>query len=482
MSLSSYNDSPLFRDGAELSATDLNILRNNTMILQGISKRPQNIFCVDTKIDGFVLGNTVWKGGFLYRVGMSTARFIYSSNASGAGGTPQFKIYFNDVEVHTRNLITESNTVIDITISDDGYTDYQIITVSCLVTGDPEAFDSTPFYFYISDAYVFNLSPIMATAYPGTTTFGTVNATNLNKISNSLDWLADRMALVAYVPFMGLRNWKGSFDATYLSGITALWIGSVTPQANGNTRLYISYEYTSRAIETYLRVNINGNNFDYGPYGLNQTVATTISFDLITDAGCVLNTTYGIGILDRQTQEHPDWRQRQSSIITIKNVWVGADSYTYTVAPTINTMLESITYTTLQARLNATKSIIDAIKASVDANAVIWERTEMFRGRYANDAFQEDYWQDEMIAYHKRVGDILWIKGKGLSIGWGPVTIKARGDNEKLEYKYEHEESLTGGDQIESKFFYLDQFEGLFPGMEYYIFGTEMIYAGEYLR
>jgi hypothetical protein len=482
MSLNSYRDSPLFRDGAELSATDLNVLRSNAMIVQAISKRAQNISCTDIRIDGFVLGNSVWKGGFLYRVGMETAHFIYSTNAATDASDPQFAIYFNGTLVHSRDLTAESNTTIAVTISDKGYTDYQIITVNCYVLGDPEVYDATPYYFQISDAYVFNLSPIMDTAYPGTTTFGDVNATNLNKISNSLDWLADRVNLTAYVPFMGLRNWKGSFDATFNSGLTTIWIGSVTPQANGNTRLYVSYDYTSRAVETYLRINVNGTDFNYGPYGLNETVSTTVSLDLVTDAGCVVNTRYSMGILDYQTQEHPDWQQRQSSIITIKNVYVGADSYTYAAAPTENTMLETLTYTALQARLNAAKSIIDAIKTDIDANSVIWERTQMFRGRYANDEFQEDYWGDEMVAYQKRYGDVLWVKGKGLSIGWGPLTIKARGDNEKLEYKFEHEESLTSGDQIESKFFYLDQFEGLFPGADYYVFGTEMIYLGEYLR
>lgn len=481
MSLSSYVDSPLFTDNTELSATDINILRNNVILLEGISKRAQNISCTDVRVDGFSLGDSVWKGGFLYRVGMETAHFIYTSTAVGAGATPQFKIYFNDVEVHTRVLASESNVTIAIDVDDKGYSDYTIVTVDCRLTGDPEAYDSTPYVFYVSNAYVYNLSPIMSSAYPGTTTFGTLNATNLNKLSNSLDWLAERMSLLPYVAFMGLRNWKGSFDATYLSGLTTIWIGSVIPQTN-NTRLFISYEYTSRAVETYLRVNINGNNFDYGPYGLNQTASATVSLDLITDAGCALNTLYSLGILDRQTQEHPDWRQRQSSLITIKAVWVGSSSYSYSAAPTENQMLESLTFSTLQTRLNAIKTIIDSIKTTIDASAVIWERTQIFRGRYANNAFQEDYWGDEMVAYNRRVGDVLWVKGKGLTIGWGPLTIKSRGDTEKLEYKFQHEESLTSGDQIESKFFHLNQFEGLFPGVEYYVFGTEMIYVAEHLR
>jgi hypothetical protein len=65
---------------------------------------------------------------------------------------------------------------------------------------------------------------------------------------------------------------------------------------------------------------------------------------------------------------------------------------------------------------------------------------------------------------------------------YGGQTLDIDDKEEKWDYTFQWEEELTSGDSVETKRFNLDQFEGLFPGMVYFIRGKEIHYASEYLR
>lgn len=468
-----YINSPTFYTGAELSATDINILKDNASLLQGLSKRSQTVFGITDNLTGYNSGDNIFRGGFLYKVGLTTATIVYISNISSSPpGDARMRIYFEGVEVHARAITTETVTI-NITINDKGYTDNQIITVECILTGD---YDPTPDSYYINAAYVSPLSGAVASSYPGTTTFGDISATNLNNLSNSLDWLADRLALVPYIPLTTLRDVQG----THYISLVHKWRGKIYVDSN-NSRLYISVEFTSRTTATYLRFVVNSTTFDYGPYSENQTANLEIDINLITQAGCSVGNEYHVDMYENLTDEL-DTEPKYNSRINLKSIRVGASSYSYTTPPAESTMLESITFSTLQSRLNTIKTITDSVKTTIDGVSYIFNNALMFRARYGNNAFQQEYFQDEHVVRHKRIGDVLWVKGRGLSIGYGAVTTTTKGNEEKYTYEYQYSESLTSGDKIESKYFYLDQFKALYPGSEYYIFGRDIIYVGEYLK
>ncbi len=119
------------------------------------------------------------------------------------------------------------------------------------------------------------------------------------------------------------------------------------------------------------------------------------------------------------------------------------------------------------------------------ANPRVFDRATMSRSRYGVNQAQNEYWETVFVPSIYRQGDILWVKGQGLKIAYGPVTIEKKSDskpNDVWGYKFLYEEELLDGDKITQSYFYLDQFKGLYPGMRYFIIGKDVIYAAEHLR
>ena len=483
--LKTYVNTPTFYTDTALSATDINILRSDATLLQGLSKRSSPIQAIDTYFTGYVLtlGGIVWRGGFQYKTGMTNAIFLYVANVVGSpGATPQFKIYFNGTQVHTRNLATETVTItIDVSVL--GYSDNDIITVECKLTGNPEVgtggYDATPDTYYIWSAYTEDLSTVQTSlsgAYVAPETFGDITAARLNKLGDALDWLATRLALVPYIPLMSLRNWQGTFQVE-LYHILSLKL--YMDPAEMNYQLKFTFDFVPHSTETYIRFTVNGVNYNYGPYVDGQVITVTDAIDLSSSLSG--NTEHVVAIYENLVSTYTDGRPLVKSRFTLRSISMGAPSYTYTAAPAETAMLESIPFSTVKTRLNAIKTIVDGIKTQIDNTGYVFSRAVMFRARFGNSTYQQEYWQNEHVARHTRVGDLLWVKGQGLSIGYGSVVVSTNSD-EEYSYTYQYSESLTAGDQIESKFFYLDQFKGLFPGMEYYIYGKDIIYAAEMLK
>src|SRR5688572_8698248 len=84
-----YVDSPAFYTDVELSATDLNDISNNLILLDAASRRKppvhyihrtQGIVYFSGEYGEIVEGNWIWRGGFQYRVGTVGARFLVFFN------------------------------------------------------------------------------------------------------------------------------------------------------------------------------------------------------------------------------------------------------------------------------------------------------------------------------------------------------------------------------------------------------------------
>ena len=105
----------------------------------------------------------------------------------------------------------------------------------------------------------------------------------------------------------------------------------------------------------------------------------------------------------------------------------------------------------------------------------------MFRSKFVVDDFQDDYWEEEIQHRQVRAGDVLLVKGRNIKLGYGATTYAPiEGDQEELDISNTYEHSLIGND-LETKAFYLNQFEGLFPGTEYFLRGS-VLYAAEFLQ
>lgn len=481
--MKSYVDSPEFLDDTELSATLLNKLVKNADLIKHAVLAPSPVHAIH-RVLFMPSGRWLWKGGFHYRLGLTTARFVvYGKEISGSGDN-DIVFYLNGVErgridanIGGRNV--GGFQTVELPIYSYGYTDFDIITVEVVIikrgTGDPMLGT-----YYIFDAFVYPLSAVAISAYGGVPTFGSVNATNLTQLSNSIDAIAERVSLVPNPINTNVVKWMGTSNPRY----PTVKYFKVSP-TNNNQLFKTSIYYMCRQTSAKIRVTINSINFDFGPYTYGQNVTIPVSINLISN-GMSYDQNYLGAISEVVLTPAPGTADGSFvfSRISIGPMYLESTGFSLLTTPTQFTMLESLSFSTLQTRLNALSAVVDEAYTRMNGT-LVYNRAQMFRGRFALDAGQEQQWDTTLVPSIYRQGDVIWVKGQGLKIGYGPVTIKVKADskpNDTWEYEYLYEEDLLDGDKISQGYFYLDQFKGLYPGMIYYIFGKEIIYAAEHLR
>jgi|SRR5215216_1557063 len=490
-SLKTYIDAPLFYDGTELSASLLNILDANSQALKNASVLPQPPFDIGKERLTTQNGKWVATLGFQYRVGLTTATLvIYSKQVSGQG-EHEIVVTFDGAEVARYDARIGGTNVggfhgLDIPINSRGYFDYQIITVEVFIMpvaggGDDDATKGTQ---YVQDAWVSPMSNIVTMGtWPGVPTFGTVNATNLNQLANAQDYLGNRLSTIPMPLSMGFVQWMGTNNTRFPN------FRYFTVRAtNGNNKLRTNVWYQCRQTQAYIRIIINGIVFSQGPYTLGQNVLVQFDIDLIA-AGLSWNVDYFGYIQELVTIQAPSDLDnnggRTASRIDNGPLRMGTISYGLATPTTNSVVRESITINTLQARLNALKTDASDVYSRILANPRVFDRATMFRGRYGINQEQNEYWETVFVPSIFRQGDVLWVKGQGLKIAYGPVTIEHKSDskpNDVWGYKFAYEEELLDGDKITQSYFYLDQFKGLYPGMRYWVIGKDVKYAAEHLR
>ena len=487
-SLKTYIDSPVFYDDTELSASLINILIDNSEALKNSSALPQPAFDIHRVLS--VVNNTdVWRGGFQYRVGLTTATMvIYSKEVSGEG-EHDIVIYFNDVEVDRYDAAVNGYNVggfsgRNIAINTLGYTDFQIITVR--VTAEPRAGggddDATKGQQWVFDAYVHPLSGISIGSWPGIPSFGVVNATRLNQLANAEDYLANRLSIVPIPLSMGYIQWMGTNNPKFPD------FRYFTARAtNGNRRIKTNVYYICQQTSASIRLTVGSVSWTSGPYTKGQKVLIQFDQDMIT-AGLSFDTDYFSYISEVVHTPGSNSDGNGGFIFSrIDNgpIRFGANSYGFSAPMSPSAIHESLTYSALQTRLNNIATVVNNVYSTINANPRVFDRASMVRARYGITAEQSEYWATTFVPSIYRQGDVLWVKGQGLKIAYGPVTQKPKSDskpNDVWEYSFLYEKELLDGDKISQQFFYLDQFEGLFPGMRYYIIGKDIIYAAEHLR
>jgi hypothetical protein len=137
-------------------------------------------------------------------------------------------------------------------------------------------------------------------------------------------------------------------------------------------------------------------------------------------------------------------------------------------------------YSALISALNTYITIANSAETTITTNSNVWNRAYIFRSSFAVDDFQVDFFEEEYQQRKVRVGDVLWVRGRNIKLGYGPTTYKSiHGDETDIDVSNEYEHTLISNN-LETKVFFLNQFEGLFPGVEYFLRG-DVIYAAEFL-
>ena len=187
-SLKTYIDSPLFYDGVPLAASDVNILMHNAEAIKTASLRSAHVLNIHRNINVTNNNGYIFKGGFQYRTGLTTARLVIWSKQVTGMGTHDIVVYFNAVEVArfdstVGGLNVGGFTTVNVAIDTKGYIDYEIVTVTVIPVRKTGSGDASQGEQYVFDAYTFPWSSVGNVTWPSVPTFGSVNAANLNKLA-----------------------------------------------------------------------------------------------------------------------------------------------------------------------------------------------------------------------------------------------------------------------------------------------------------
>ncbi len=491
-----YEDSPLFVDGVEFSGIDGNTLRTNAIFLEAITQQPIYVFpqglYKETYIGMPTTGaNTanVWRGSFRMDAGIDTATYVIS-------GVPvtneRLRIYHKKLEdaepgtlVH--DVVWPSSATVSIDLSSAGYSLGDIIETTVQVYF-PGTTPKTGAYF-VRRATTGPVSDGIG-AYPGLPTFGagsTVTETNLNLLSNAQDWIMNRLALVPRIPFEAGMFVLGSHRSDAIANPRLLYLGWMN-RGNGQDTFHGVIDYFSFNGQETIKVYIGGI-LQYTSATLTNGQKGTLDFTFD-----VSSFTAGADYTVRIEQEIPvgqaqaDLALYGQSIIasrfTLRKLEVTA-ARAYTSAPTEFDILESMAYSTLKSRLTTIKNITAAAKTRIDSSSILFDEARMFRKKFGWDSHQVTSLEWVNLPTQVRIGERFVVAGQDVKLAWGGHSLTKNLIEEPAArdiYEFANVESLTGSDKIEVKEGYFEEFEGLFPGTQYYLIGKEINFFAEYLR
>lgn len=453
------------------AAPDLNELREDVLLLDMLSYRGRVPYTDQTRILNDNGGNPAPLGrmSFQFRTGMTTATFVIGYTQGPMLKSATLQISLNGVSALSTALLTSTNTY-TITLTGRGYTDYQFIDVIAQVqtgTGVPADWDGGNI-FRVYDAYVSPINAVVTTSWPGVPTFGSDSAANLAQLASAIDWLMTRLT-VTTPPVFFTHQYRGfaSWASTDL-----VWQGGIA-KSNGCDRLEIGVGHvTLTNVSEHLEIFINDILVVTGP---TWTVGDSGNYNFDIDISAYADgTLFALRIMFvcvTGSSAPSGWKE---SRIIISTIHTQRATYTPATPPTVSTIRESITFATLQSRLNAIGTIATNVYNRIQAATDVFDRIRMFRWMPAVDDGQRAYFASQNLYMPGtwRAFDALWVRGSNLKIGYGPRIIEPTDDN-AYAFTWTYEQELISGDEVRDVIVYLDSFQGLYPGMPFYILGAD---------
>lgn len=462
---SAYTTPSIFYDDTELSSTALKIIQDNILILDSIAERGFNgmrIKNLDTGVGGS--NHAIWYGSFQKRSGMTTAYLrMYLTPVFGE----TLRILFNDVEVYNATMPSGDTTLsFDIT----GYANNVVVRVDIFAV--KAGLQSGSFYGMV-DAYC---TPVgYSTAWSSPATFGSLTTVNLNTFVNAQRHIAERL-VYPYVPLTVVSRWLGGYWST--GKITKLGTWRLIKTKN-KTRLRVGMNVASRHNRsTQIDITINGVSVDSFTFGAWEYNSYTRDIDITAYAD---DTYMRIEVIETILLGPGEWRGAVNTKYDFRAVGTYNGNYTTPTIGNVFTMLEDLTFSQLQTRLNTVGSALTTIYNKFTSMSLLLDRVQMFGRRPVADFAQEEFFKLGYHATRVRQGEVLVVSGKNLSIYYGlDTTDWDKVDN--MEFSYEYQTALIDNSTVQTKVYYLDEFPALFHGQQYYIVGDRLDFAAEYFK
>lgn len=481
--MSAYVSPPSFTNnvGQLISSADLEIARNNVALAEALTYRPVNGLNSSGNVNAYTphyypIGLNsflLWAGAVTYRSGMTS--LVVTGTASGYGAGALLKVSFDGV--FKFNISPAANFSASQALS--GYTDGQVINVTINATWTSGLSIGSE-KFVITDLYT---TPItFASSWPGVPTFGSsFPAASLTQLFDAADWIFNRVNATpnpaALVSLYQLGPFKDpAVEAAH--GLYPLYYGGVLV-ANSNSILRVTVLVTNQSspglrMDTYINGVLADSSANI-PIGTNY-ITRPIAF-----SGLSIGDVAEVSIFGVVTSAGPSatWLQSRWSFYAVRSEPAATNVYTTPATPPAPEVLTSAT--ALAAYLNNLASILTACKARIDAAPNLWQRGRALRRFYSKDNAYNDLAPKRGRPKFDRYGDRLLVRGKGVSIAYGAITIPTndRGLNFD-EYSFGQTQQIIDGDKLQTKTVYLDSFAGLSVGMTYYLLG-DVQHAEEFL-
>ncbi len=458
--------------GNPAAAPEIESLAQNALLLDGLSYRGRAPAHHETRVLNDNGGNPapIGRWSFQYRTGLTTATFVIGYNQGVEARSATLQISFNGSSVLSTTLLTSTNTY-TVTLTGLGYSDYQFVDVVITVqtgSGTPAEWDGTNI-FRLYDAYVSPVVSILG-SWPGVPTFGAISTANLAQLASAIDWLMQWLT-VATPPVLMTQQYRGlaSWATT-----DYIWQGGIA-KSNGCDRLMIGVGHITRTnVSEHLEIFINDVLVVTGPtWTAGDAGDYNFDIDISSYSDGVLFALRIMFVCVTGAPDNVGWLE---SRLIISTIHTQRATYTPATPPTASTIRESITFGTLQSRLNAIGTIVGDVYTRMAAATDVFNRNRMFRWMPAVDDGQRAYFalSHLYIPGTWRNGDALWVRGKNLKIAYGPRQVKADADNAYIvSWAYE-EDLISGSDEVQDVLVYLDSFPGLVPGMAYHVLGEDV--------
>lgn len=482
MAFSAYEVSPVAIDGAPISADLISRYRTNAMFLDMVSRwaRPTPWTDQVYLLDGYG-GSPSPLGGasFQFRSGMTTlSAVIYSRYTSG---THTFRWYLNGTLISTQSLTggsgggtqTFNATITGYGLADGDVPDIQMEVVWTGAVGS----------YRVIDLYATNVNAIAAIpTFTTPPTFGAITAANLNQLAAAQEYAMGRVEVMAFPFFMGHLFYPGhAFESTKL-----LWHGS-TARTNGANRLRVALGfYIQSNVQEQFRVTIFSTESTYlSPiFSSNNVAYQTYLFDIDISAqtdGVPFAMALEQIVIEEGTVNVGGRNRQLGSRYICFHIRTEVASPSAPTVPAETTPMESMTYATLQSRLNSIATLTNTAISRLTGAFDSWNRQRLFRWVPAADDGQRQAMRNVLVGKFYRWGDRLVVKGSNVRLAYDHLHVNKNLD-EEWTYTFRYEETLTDGDEIQVQEVNLNTLPGLYPGMDVWILADDIRYAAMHVR
>jgi hypothetical protein len=452
---------PVFRDnvGQLLSHEDLDILRDNAAYCDILSLRLMPGFVSsggpDSRTPGFYPTSgtfPLWYGNIRFRTGLTT--LTIEGNAANWGSVT-IRLYVNNtLRITCTPAASFSGTWAITGLADGEVADIRV-----------DAFGTSPSNakYVITAIYATPLT--YSVSWPGVPTFvSTWSAALLTQLCDAMQWVYDRANVAPIRPDLALLYQLAPFSGEnrpMYYGSVGRWFSNSQFRFGGN---FMNATNTATNFDVYFN---GGLVYSSG----NLPIGTTVFSTAISLASYSVGQQIEVAIFVNNTVAGPKpWAFSRLTLNAARSEVDTSAIYASMLATPPADV--AVARTTLAAFLNnLSATVLAAHDRIVNTPAVfsrVWAQRRFFSKTNSMSELSQRRGRPRII----RQGDRLTVRGKGVSMGWGPIVLPTNEAGLDFDnWTNVHTAPLTDTDKVSTTTVYLDNFEGLSYGLPAYIVG-----------